>query len=159
MSISHLLDLPSVSLSSGQTRRARIATALLTQPVLLLLEDPMAGLDISSRQEVSEVLERLLTEGEIQLILILRGKGVRGMPQWVTAVCEVRNGEVWLGSRESWEKRSIEEKGFPVELPSTARRIRANNIDSPLVEMRDISISYGQGSRPVNPLTIAFSGG
>lgn len=93
MRIGHLLDLPSVSFSSGQTRRGRIASALLTRPVLLLLEDPMAGLDVPSRKEVSNLLGELNESEGIKIVLVLRGKGGEEMPTWITDVAEVRNGD------------------------------------------------------------------
>lgn len=40
--LSHLLDMPTAKLSNGQTRRTRIAKALLTQPELLLLDQPFS---------------------------------------------------------------------------------------------------------------------
>ena len=39
----HLLDLPLVALSNGQTRRARIVKALLEQPDILLLDEPLSA--------------------------------------------------------------------------------------------------------------------
>lgn len=43
--IEHLLDVPFVGLSNGQTRRARLAIGLLKAPRLLIVEEPFAGLD------------------------------------------------------------------------------------------------------------------
>ena len=42
MNLSSLLDLPVLSLSNGQTRRARIVKAILSQPELLLLDEPLS---------------------------------------------------------------------------------------------------------------------
>ena len=42
LELKHLLDLPLVALSNGQTRRARIVKALLKQPDLLLLDEPLS---------------------------------------------------------------------------------------------------------------------
>jgi ABC-type molybdate transport system ATPase subunit len=42
LSLKHLLDLPLVALSNGQTRRARIVKVLLSKPELLLLDEPLS---------------------------------------------------------------------------------------------------------------------
>jgi ABC-type molybdenum transport system ATPase subunit/photorepair protein PhrA len=42
LGLKHLLDLPLVALSNGQTRRARIVKALLEQPDILLLDEPLS---------------------------------------------------------------------------------------------------------------------
>ena len=149
LSIAHLLDLPGVSLSSGQTRRARIAAALLTRPGLLLLEDPMAGLDVRSRAEVSRVLGEI-NRDSVRTVLVLKGKG-GSMPDWVTNVADVRNGEVWIGPREEWEARESTSSARiePVEEAQEAPLAREGE-GEPVVQLQDVSVSYGQGSRPVS---------
>lgn len=42
LDLSRLLDLPLVALSNGQTRKARIVKAILGQPELLLLDEPLS---------------------------------------------------------------------------------------------------------------------
>ncbi|WVF72968.1 hypothetical protein IAT40_007786 [Kwoniella sp. CBS 6097] len=160
MNIERLLDLPSVSLSSGQTRRARIASALLTQPVLLLLEDPMAGLDVSSREEVSKILGELNDTGGIRIVLVLRAKGGGDMPEWITDIAEVRNGQVWIGSKEEYTKSHREEirreearwadlsKREEGAQSTTAAALEAGD-KPPLIRLQDVSVSYGEGTRKV----------
>lgn len=148
MCIDHLLDLPSVSLSSGQTRRARIAAALLSRPVLLLLEDPMAGLDAQSRKEVSSILRGVNAQGDVRVVLVLRGKGKGAMPDWVDTICEVKDGKVWVGSREEWEAagHSAESVATTVATPSA---LTDNSTHEPVIQLENVSISYGEGTRPV----------
>ena len=43
MDLSSLMDLPIITLSNGQTRRARIMKAILGQPELLLLDEPLSS--------------------------------------------------------------------------------------------------------------------
>ena len=45
LGLEHLLDLPLVALSNGQTRRARIVKALLNKPGILLLDEPLSACD------------------------------------------------------------------------------------------------------------------
>lgn len=42
LNVDHLLDLSFVKLSNGQTRRARIARALLKNPSMLVLDEPLS---------------------------------------------------------------------------------------------------------------------
>ena len=44
LKLDHLLDIPLIALSNGQTRRARIAKALLSMPEVLVLEEPFSAL-------------------------------------------------------------------------------------------------------------------
>lgn len=149
MRIDHLLDLPSVSLSSGQTRRARIAAALLSKPVLLVLEDPMAGLDVGSREEVSRTLGDLNAQGDIRIAVVQRGKGKKDIPDWITDICEVRNGDAWVGRKEEWERRqSDEEKTNLLESSTTPAQLDSSK--EAIIRLQDVSVSYGEGSRPVS---------
>lgn len=149
MRIGHLLDLPSVSFSSGQTRRGRIASVLLTKPVLLLLEDPMAGLDVPSRKEVSKLLGELNASEGIKIVLVLRGKGGEEMPKWITDVAEVRNGEVWIGKREEYEQKHAEEQFRNQAMVEKVVEKSDEVPGEPVIKLDGVSVSYGEGTRQV----------
>ncbi len=51
------------SLSGGMKRRLMIAKAILHRPKLLILDEPTAGVDVSLRQKMWELVRRLQAEG------------------------------------------------------------------------------------------------
>ncbi len=64
-------DLPAHSLSTGQLRRVLLARALVGSPAVLLLDDPVAGLDATSRGLMGEIFNALAAAGT-QLVLTAR---------------------------------------------------------------------------------------
>lgn len=56
-------------LSYGTQRRVEIARALTMAPQLLLLDEPMAGMNKSERDEISELLRSLKSQGLCQLLV------------------------------------------------------------------------------------------
>jgi len=56
-------------LSGGQQQRILIAHAIIGNPPLLLLDEPLANLDISSAQEIVELLARVCRERGIAVLL------------------------------------------------------------------------------------------
>jgi len=64
-----LQDLERIKLSSGQSRKLLITSAILQQPKLLIIDNPYMGLDAKSRVEFNDLLDDLVKNNGIQLIL------------------------------------------------------------------------------------------
>ncbi|ROH79013.1 molybdate ABC transporter ATP-binding protein ModF [Lonsdalea populi] len=63
-------DAPFQSLSWGQQRLVLIVRALVKHPALLILDEPLQGLDPINRQLIRSWLDRLIGEGDTQLLFV-----------------------------------------------------------------------------------------
>ncbi|WP_332690991.1 metal ABC transporter ATP-binding protein [Halalkalibacter lacteus] len=62
-------------LSGGQQQRVFIARALVSEPELLILDEPTVGVDVTSVRQFYDLLDRLNKEKEITLVLVTHDIG------------------------------------------------------------------------------------
>ena len=62
-SITHLRDVKALALSGGERRRTEIARCLINNPKILLLDEPFAGVDLLSIQDIKGLLLKLQSRG------------------------------------------------------------------------------------------------
>lgn len=68
--ITHLLDRRFKYLSTGETRKTLLCQALMTQPDLLVLDEPFDGLDVASRENLARILAEL-DQQKCTVVLVL----------------------------------------------------------------------------------------
>jgi len=79
-----------IKLSNGETKRLMLAAALLKNPLLLLLDNPLTGLDVQTRKEFDGILAEITASG-ISVILATQPYEV---PAVITHIAVLKSGEV-----------------------------------------------------------------
>ena len=69
LSVGHLLDRNPFDLSGGEVQKCAMAKVLLTEPKILLLDEPTKGIDAGSKLVLMELLARLRADGMTVLIV------------------------------------------------------------------------------------------
>lgn len=134
-----------LELSSGEHKKLQLIKALWLKPQLLIIDQPYTGLDISSRQNLSALLDDVAVEG-VQLILICNDTE---LPSCINRFAEIRKGQ--LAEVSSPEMMSdVPERQYKV-LPDFLKKSPIYSSDE-IVRMIDVNISYGhkQALRNIN---------
>ncbi|MFT4125221.1 MAG: ABC transporter ATP-binding protein [Gordonia sp. (in: high G+C Gram-positive bacteria)] len=93
MGAEHLADRAYGSLSEGERKRVLIARALMTDPELLLLDEPAAGLDLGGREELVERLAILAADPDSPAIVLITHH-VEEIPAGFTHALLLSEGQV-----------------------------------------------------------------
>jgi len=88
-----LVDRRFGTLSEGERKRVQLARALMTDPEVLMLDEPAAGLDLGGREALLRTLSRLATDDSAPA-LVLVSHHVEEVPAGFTHVLMLRGGEI-----------------------------------------------------------------
>ncbi|WFE34094.1 ABC transporter ATP-binding protein [Micromonospora sp. WMMD975] len=91
--VGHLADRAYGTLSEGERKRVQIARALMTDPELLLLDEPAAGLDLGGREDLVARLAELAYDPDAPAIVLVTHH-VEEIPPGFTHALLLREGGV-----------------------------------------------------------------
>ena len=89
-----LLDASPFALSGGQKRRVAIAGVLAMKPKILILDEPMAGLDPAGRDEILELLAKLHRENDMTILLV--SHSMDDVAKYVDRMLVMNDGKIVL---------------------------------------------------------------
>ncbi len=150
LGIAYLLDRSIRVLSTGEMRKTLLARALVCQPQVIILDNPLEGLDHNAQQQLSQLLDELLAES-ITFILLL--KQAEHMPENVSHImllencCLVAQGNI-DDVRQTAAFKTLHKPlpALPKELPHSLDEPATMALDAatPLIAMHAVNVSYAE---------------
>lgn len=142
--LSSLRNKQLIKLSHGETKRLRLAAALLRRPKILLLTHPFTGLDTDTKNELREIINAVAASG-ITVILSTRFEEI---PEaithvaWIAGDNTITTGRKEMGKpKAGWEQPRIQIDKTQVEaLLSLGSRPSYHDV----VFMKEVTIRYGE---------------
>lgn len=92
------------NLSGGNQQKVAIAKSLLTEPKLLILDEPTRGIDVGAKKEIYELLNNLKKEGKAIIIISSDMQEILGMCDRILVMNEGRKKATLLREEASQEK-------------------------------------------------------
>lgn len=89
--LSHLKNKPFHLLSQGEQRRVLIARALMSDPKILILDEPCSGLDVLSREQLLTMLQEI-TENNCHILYVTHH--IEELVQEISHVLLIKDGQV-----------------------------------------------------------------
>lgn len=146
--IEEMLDKHIILLSSGELRKFQLTKTLLTNPRVLIMDNPFIGLDAPTRDLLHNLLRSLTTMSDLQVILIL--SKTDDIPQFITHVVPVR--DMVCGPKMTKDEYLSQQEEVPAHVLSEEKRQRI--LDLPyrtdllhsdhIVDLNQVSIRYGE---------------
>ncbi len=146
--ISYLLDRRFKYLSTGETRKTLLCQALMSQPDLLILDEPFDGLDVASRASLAQTLHELHQNGYSVVLVLNRFDDIPDFVQQVGVLAECTLTHVGerrailaealvaqLAHSEKLDGMALPEADQPDQLPQLAE-------NAPRVILRNGVVSY-----------------
>lgn len=91
--LEHALKRRWITLSEGEKKRLLIARAMMSDPEVLMLDEPAAGLDVSGREQLIEAVHRL-TSSPTSPVVVMVTHHVDEIPSTMSHALLLKQGEI-----------------------------------------------------------------
>ncbi|MBA2444457.1 MAG: ABC transporter ATP-binding protein [Nocardioidaceae bacterium] len=132
LGVAHLASRTFGTLSEGERKRVQIARSLMTDPELLLLDEPAAGLDLGGREDLVSTLSVLAADAASPATVLV-SHHVEEIPPGFTHVLLMRGGEIVAAGplRSALTEAALSQTfGMGLELTETDGRFSARRRSS-----------------------------
>jgi energy-coupling factor transport system ATP-binding protein len=154
LGIQHLLDREIDALSAGEACLVAIGAALIEQPVLLLVDEPLADLDDAARAQVVDVLGRLAHEAGV--CVVVAEHAVDDWGSHPDTRLAIENGSVRSMAATTTPTGAQSSTAAPIEEPASAAPQATTA--TPIAQVRHLSVSHGD-RRAVDDATFTLAAG
>ena len=83
-------------LSGGQKQRILIARALATRPNILLLDEPITGVDILAQKMIMELISQLHKKHHLTIMMVTHE--IYNIPKWIDKIIWIQDNKVLIGT-------------------------------------------------------------
>lgn len=134
-----------IKLSNGETKRLRIAAALIKNPSLLLLDSPLTGLDVQTRQEFNDIIKEITASG----ITVIMATSPHEIPEAITNVAVLKNGIITHSiSKAEFKPEMVglqeDDQIDMAELRSLLSNHNTSAAYQYIIDMKNIHVKYGE---------------
>ena len=99
------LKTPIRNLSGGNQQKALLARWLLTEPEILILDEPTRGIDVGAKYEIYTIIEQLAYEGKSVIMISSEMNELLGMADRIMVMCDGRKpGEL---TRDQFSEEAV----------------------------------------------------
>ncbi|AXB34180.1 molybdate ABC transporter ATP-binding protein ModF [Vibrio campbellii] len=146
LDLSHLAESGFRVLSTGETRRVMLASALAVKPDLVLLDNPFTGLDVAHRASLATYLQTL--SQSVQMLITFSRES--DMPDWIELIALFNGGKLdSTMDRQSWDQHPIiaqikaqSEKQSEEMMALIRQHQHSTYFDNPIFELKNGKVEY-----------------
>jgi len=143
LKLNELLDKQLIKLSNGETKRLMLAAALLKNPVLLLLDNPLTGLDVETRKAFNLIVDEIIVSG----VSVIMATSPHEIPEAITHIAILKNGSISQSIIKDAFKPELFLQGDKdevdnEELSALLNTGTAKTVYKYIVKMNDVHVKY-----------------